>query len=61
MRDIPGFLDTRNKILQAKPANRTHWIGYAVAHHLAGNTDVAVQIINQYESTVVGGPGGGGG
>lgn len=44
MRDIPGFVDTRYQLLQLKPSNRTHWISFAVAHHLDRNYEVAVQV-----------------
>jgi peptide alpha-N-acetyltransferase len=53
MRDISGFVETRFKLLAVKPSNRNHWISFAVGHHLEGNYEVAVQIINQYETTLV--------
>lgn len=53
MRDIPGFVETRYRLLQLRPNNRNNWVTWAVAHHLDGNYDMAVQIIRGYESTVV--------
>lgn len=53
MRDIPGFVETRYRLLQLRPNNRNNWVTWAVAHHLDGNHDMAVQIISGFESTVV--------
>lgn len=53
MRDVPGFVDTRHKLLIQKPANRANWIAFAVGHHLDGNHDLAAQILAAYESTLV--------
>jgi hypothetical protein len=55
MRDIPGFVETRHKLLAQKPSARANWIAFAVGHHLDGNHDLAVQILGAYESTLVGG------
>ncbi len=44
MRDLPGFVDTRQRLLAAKPSNRNHWITFAVAHHINGNHELAVQV-----------------
>ncbi|GBF95135.1 N-alpha-acetyltransferase auxiliary subunit [Raphidocelis subcapitata] len=52
MRDIPGFVETRHKLLTQKPSNRANWIAFAVGHHLEGNHDLAVQILTAYESTL---------
>jgi len=43
MRDITGFVATRDQLLQLKPSNRNHWITFAVAHHLNKSYEVAVQ------------------
>lgn len=53
MRDIQGFVETRYRLLQLRPNNRNNWVTWAVAHHLDGNYDMAVQILTGYESTVV--------
>jgi len=53
MRDIPGFVETRYRLLQLRPNNRNNWVTFSVAHHLDGNHDMAVQIISGFESTVV--------
>eukprot|EP00879_Flechtneria_rotunda_P033382 GHRR01036968.1.p1 GENE.GHRR01036968.1~~GHRR01036968.1.p1 ORF type:complete len:183 (+),score=37.76 GHRR01036968.1:1140-1688(+) len=53
MRDIPGFVDTRYRLLQLRSNNRNNWISFAIAHHLDGNYELAVQILTAYESTLV--------
>lgn len=52
MRDLSGFLDSRQKLLELKPNNRQSWVGLALAHHLEGNNQVAATVIEQYEATV---------
>lgn len=34
MRDLSGFVETRQQLLSLKPSHRMNWIGFAVAHHL---------------------------
>lgn len=34
MRDLDGFVETRQQLLSLKPNHRMNWIGFAVAHHL---------------------------
>ncbi|KAK9837789.1 hypothetical protein WJX74_005116 [Apatococcus lobatus] len=52
MRDLSGFVETRHTLLQQKPAARGNWISFAVAHHLNGNHEVAVNVIKGYEGSV---------
>ncbi len=52
MRDMAGFVETRYSLLQLKPANRAHWIAFAVAHHLEKNYEVAVQVLDAYANTL---------
>lgn len=52
MRDLSGFLDSKQKLLELKPNNRQSWVGLALAHHLEGNHQVAATVIEQYEATV---------
>jgi tetratricopeptide (TPR) repeat protein len=49
-RDIRGFRDTRNILLQ-KQAVKSNWIGFAISHHLCGNPDMAISIIDSYVNT----------
>jgi N-alpha-acetyltransferase 15/16, NatA auxiliary subunit len=44
MRDIIGFVETRRKLLSIKPANKIHWIAYAVGNHLAGKYETATKV-----------------
>ena len=44
MRDLPGFAESRRQIVVQKPGVRVHWIGYAVAAHLAGQHELAVKV-----------------
>jgi len=52
MRDIKGFLDSRQRLLELKPTVRQGWVSLALAHHLEGNYDVAAVILDQYETTI---------
>ena len=52
MRDYAGFLETRQKLLELKSANRQHWVSFALAHHLNGNFEVAATILDTYEKTL---------
>ncbi|CAH0481768.1 unnamed protein product [Peronospora belbahrii] len=54
MRDLKGFAETRRTILTLKPNNRNNWIGFAIAHHLVGNYQMAIDIIEKYFSTLDG-------
>uniref|UniRef100_K3WMA8 Uncharacterized protein n=1 Tax=Globisporangium ultimum (strain ATCC 200006 / CBS 805.95 / DAOM BR144) TaxID=431595 RepID=K3WMA8_GLOUD len=52
MRDLKGFAETRRQMLTLKPNNRNNWIGFAIAHHLVGNYQMAIDIIEKYFSTL---------
>nr|CCA19584.1 Nterminal acetyltransferase A complex subunit nat1like protein putative [Albugo laibachii Nc14] len=52
MRDLRGFAETRRAILTLMPNNRNNWIGFAIAHHLLGNYQMAIDIINKYVGTL---------
>ena len=52
MRDIKGFLESRQRLLELKPTVRQGWDSLALAHHLEGNYDVAAVILDQYETTI---------
>jgi len=54
MRDLPGFVETRQQLLTLKPSNRNNWIAFAIAQHLAGTHELAVEVLNAYESTLEG-------
>ncbi|XP_022723354.1 N-terminal acetyltransferase A complex auxiliary subunit NAA15-like isoform X8 [Durio zibethinus] len=52
MRDLTGFVDTRQQLLHLKPNHRMNWIGFAVAHHLNSNGAKAVEILEAFEGTL---------
>ncbi|XP_059645164.1 N-terminal acetyltransferase A complex auxiliary subunit NAA15 [Cornus florida] len=52
MRDLAGFVETRQRLLTLKPNHRMNWIGFAVSHHLNSNGSKAVDILEAYEGTL---------
>uniref|UniRef100_A0A0D6R3U3 Uncharacterized protein n=1 Tax=Araucaria cunninghamii TaxID=56994 RepID=A0A0D6R3U3_ARACU len=52
MRDLSGFVETRQKLLTLKPNQRMNWIGFAVAHHLNSNPRKAAEVLEAYEKTL---------
>ncbi|CAG9463264.1 unnamed protein product [Pedinophyceae sp. YPF-701] len=46
-RDLAGFLESRQKMLTANPKIMGNWVALAVAHHLNGNHDVALAILDR--------------
>ncbi|XVF25039.1 hypothetical protein REPUB_Repub13aG0179400 [Reevesia pubescens] len=52
MRDLTGFVETRQQLLTLKPNHRMNWIGFVVAHHLNSNGAKAVEILEAYEGTL---------
>eukprot|EP01138_Halocafeteria_seosinensis_P012705 gb/GECG01012981.1/.p1 GENE.gb/GECG01012981.1/~~gb/GECG01012981.1/.p1 ORF type:complete len:840 (+),score=142.50 gb/GECG01012981.1/:1-2520(+) len=52
IRDIKGFSETQRKLLSLKGSNKLAWVGFAVGHHVAGNTGLAVEVLSQYEGTL---------
>ncbi|KAH1240493.1 N-terminal acetyltransferase A complex auxiliary subunit NAA15 [Glycine max] len=52
MRDLSGFVETRQQLLTLKPNHRMNWIGFSVAHHLNSNSFKAVEILEAYEGTL---------
>lgn len=50
MRDLEGYAHTRNLILQQRPSQRASWLCYAVANHLQGNIDQALNVLSAYET-----------
>lgn len=52
MRDLSGFVETRQQLLTLKPNHRMNWIGFAVSQHLNANASKAVEILEAYEGTL---------
>ena len=44
MRDLQGYVETRHQLLTLKGNNRANWVSFAVAHHINGSHDMAVQV-----------------
>ncbi|XP_052176449.1 N-terminal acetyltransferase A complex auxiliary subunit NAA15-like isoform X2 [Diospyros lotus] len=52
MRDLTGFVETRQQLLTLKPNHRMNWIGFAVAHHINLNASKTIDILEAYEGTL---------
>nr|CAH8854066.1 unnamed protein product [Trichobilharzia regenti] len=48
LRDYEGCKDIRYKLLLLRPSQKASWIGYALIHHLLGNYETALTIINEF-------------
>lgn len=40
-------------LLKIKPGNRTNWISFAIAHHLNGSHELAVQMLDTFENNIM--------
>eukprot|EP01121_Diplochlamys_sp_Union-15-3_P011867 TRINITY_DN347_c0_g1_i3.p1 TRINITY_DN347_c0_g1~~TRINITY_DN347_c0_g1_i3.p1 ORF type:complete len:796 (+),score=157.32 TRINITY_DN347_c0_g1_i3:344-2731(+) len=49
-RDFKGLVTTRNQLLNLKPDNKANWMAFAIASHLSGDHQKAIQIIKVFES-----------
>lgn len=47
-------METRQMLLKIKPGNRTNWISFAIAHHLNGSHELAVQMLDTFETNIMG-------
>lgn len=57
MRDIKGFVETRQKLLALRTNSRVNWITLAIAQHLNGNHRTSVKVLDAYHGTLdVSGP-----
>jgi len=52
MRDLKNMTDTRQRLLELKPNAKMNWLSFALAHHMQGNYEVALAILDSYESTM---------
>ncbi|KAI5370254.1 Putative tetratricopeptide-like helical domain superfamily, acetyltransferase A, auxiliary subunit [Septoria linicola] len=52
MRDYPGYVQSRNQMLQAKPGFRQNWTALAVALHLNGDLEKAEDVLEKFEETL---------
>lgn len=49
LRDYEGCRDIRYKLLLLRPSQKASWIGYALIHHLLGNYEIALTVINEFK------------
>ena len=54
MRDLAGFVQTRQHLLTLKPTNRNNWFTFAVSQHLMGKLPSAIGIVEAYQRTLEG-------
>eukprot|EP00548_Thalassiothrix_antarctica_P000566 CAMPEP_0194137774 /NCGR_PEP_ID=MMETSP0152-20130528/7617_1 /TAXON_ID=1049557 /ORGANISM="Thalassiothrix antarctica, Strain L6-D1" /LENGTH=984 /DNA_ID=CAMNT_0038834929 /DNA_START=171 /DNA_END=3125 /DNA_ORIENTATION=+ len=52
MRDLRGFVITRNSILSLKPTLQPNWLAFMLAKQLVGETEGALQVIDIYLDTL---------
>jgi len=52
IRDYEGYIDSRRKMMNARPQLRQNWTGLAIAYHLAGDYKEAEHILKTYEETL---------
>lgn len=52
LRDVQQNIETRRQLLGMKSSTMMYWLGFAVAHQLAGNNDMALAVLERYESTL---------
>jgi len=52
MRDLSGFVVTRNSILILKPTLQPNWLSFMLAKQLLGQTEGALQVIDIYLETL---------
>ncbi|XP_040123095.1 N-alpha-acetyltransferase 16, NatA auxiliary subunit isoform X5 [Oryx dammah] len=51
MRDLEGYRETRYQLLQLRPTQRASWIGYAIAHHLLRDYEMALKLLEEFRQT----------
>ncbi|XP_027829316.2 N-alpha-acetyltransferase 16, NatA auxiliary subunit isoform X3 [Ovis aries] len=51
MRDLEGYRETRYQLLQLRPTQRASWIGYAIAHHLLKDYEMALKLLEEFRQT----------
>lgn len=52
VRDISGFVDTREQMLHEKPNSRANWIALAMGHFLAREYEPALKVLTSYMQTL---------
>ena len=49
MRNYDMHLEVKNSMLASRPSFRANWTALAIAHHLVGNYDMAIQVLDTFE------------
>lgn len=52
LRDYTGHCETRRLLLVGRTGLATNWTGFSVANQLAGNGELALSVMQQYEGTM---------
>lgn len=52
MRDYTGYIESRRAMLTQRSTLRQNWTALAVAYHLAGNLEMAENMLSTYEGTL---------
>ena len=50
-RDLEGYRDSRHQMFQLKPTQRASWSGLAMSYHLAGDYEMADQILEEFRKS----------
>ena len=50
-RDLEGYRESRHQMFQLKPTQRASWSGLALSYHLAGDFEMAVQILEEFRKS----------
>jgi len=50
-RDLEGYKDSRHQMFQLKPTQRASWSGLAMSYHLAGDYEMAAQILEEFRKS----------
>ena len=43
--------DTRYQLLKVRPAQRSSWVGYALAYHMNNDYEMALKVMGEYRKT----------
>lgn len=52
LRDLNGNVESRRLLLSSKQGASMNWLGFSVGHQLAGNADMALAVLDRYDSTL---------
>ncbi|KAK8216168.1 N-alpha-acetyltransferase-like protein 15 [Phyllosticta capitalensis] len=52
VRDYNGYIESRKTMVKSRPQIRQNWTALAVAYHLAGDFNAAIETLERYEGTL---------